>query len=245
MELSLWIPAAIAVVLVGMSKGGVAGTTMIGVPLMSSSFPPLQAAAILLPLLIVMDVFAIWRYRQHCHLATLGFILPGALIGIVVGSFTFHYLPEDWVRFGIGAMAMFFGCYYLRGWGEGLHFGGSKPWGYFWGGLSGFTSFGLHAGGPPIKIYLLQQSFNRFLLAGTSAVYFGVVNWVKVIPYASLGYFEGETLSLALWLLPLAPVGVYLGAFIVKHVSDKLVYRLSYFSMIAIGAKLMYQVVFP
>lgn len=245
MDFSLWLPAAIAVILVGMSKGGVAGTTMIGVPLLSSSFPPLQAAAILLPLLIAMDIFAIGRYRQHYHLATLTIILPGALFGIVLGSLTFHYLPEAWVRFGIGAMAVFFGIYYLRGWGEGLHFGGSKPWGFFWGGLSGFTSFGLHAGGPPIKIYLLQQSFNRFLLAGTSAVYFGVVNWVKVIPYVSLGYFEGNTLTLALWLLPLAPVGVYLGAFIVKHVSDTVVYRLSYFSMIAVGAKLMYQVLFP
>lgn len=239
MPFELWLPAAIAVLFVGMSKGGVHGFSTIAVPVMSINFPPLQAAAILLPVLIAMDVFAVYRYRRDFDKNILKIIIPGALMGIFIGTLLFRYLPDDAIRFGVGAMSFFFGLYYWRGGGSKLNFSGSYSWGLFWSGLSGFTSFGIHAGGPPVKIYLLQQNFNRFVLSGTSAVYFAIVNLIKVGPYATLGYFSAENMAMTLWLLPLAPFGVFAGAYIVKRVSDAVIYKIAYIALMLIGVRLM------
>ena len=109
---------------------------------------------------------------------------------------------------------------------------------------SGFTSTIAHAGSPPLAIYLYPRRLERQVMAATSVVFFGIVNYAKLIPYFLLGNLSVANLSTALVLLPLAPAGVYLGIWLQKHVSDALFYRLLYALLLATGLKLTWDGVF-
>ncbi|KJS09741.1 MAG: membrane protein [Gammaproteobacteria bacterium BRH_c0] len=230
-----------AVLLFGMSKGGLGGgPAMLSVPLMALAISPLKAAAILLPILVVMDAFAVWRFRHHWSRANIRITLPGAIAGIVIGAFTFRYLPEDAVKILIGLIALVFSLdYWLRRTIPPAT-GVNPVKGSFWGLLAGFTSFGIHAGGPPISVYLLPQQMEKRELMGTFAVFFAVVNMVKLVPYAWLGELSTDNLATSLVLIPLAPVGVFLGYAILTRVSQTLIYRISYFFLVVVGIRLLW-----
>ncbi len=230
-----------AVLIFGLAKGGFGGgIAVVSVPLMTLAIPPVQAAAILLPILIVMDVVAMWSFRGQWSKPNLRFSLPGALLGVAIGAFTFRYLSEDAIRMLIGVIAVAF-C--LNYWLKPSLDKKTEPsllHGSLWGTVAGFTSFGIHAGGPPLSIYLLPQKMDKTLLMGTFAIFFAVVNFVKLVPYTWLGQFDHTNLLTALVLTPLAPVGVRLGYFLLHKISEQLVYRLCYFFLFVVGIKLLY-----
>ena len=231
-----------AVLIFAMVKGGFGGgIAIISVPLMSLAVPPVQAAAILLPLLIVMDGVAIWSFRGQWSKENLERTLPGAIVGIIAGTFTFHYLSEAAIRLLIGFICVAF-ClnYWLRPGLKAKAEAGIVA-GSFWGAIAGFTSFGIHAGGPPMSIYLLPQRLDKIVLMGTFALFFAIVNVVKLIPYTWLGQFDGTNLLTSAVLIPLAPIGVRLGYFLLHKVSEKLVYGICYFFLMVIGLKLLYE----
>jgi len=111
-----------------------------------------------------------------------------------------------------------------------------------WGALSGFTSFSIHAGGPPLQAYLLPQRMPRTTFQATSVVFFFVVNWSKVIPYAYLGQWSANNLFTSLVLLPLAPVGIWLGRRLHHRVNDEVFFRVVHASLFVIGVKLLFDV---
>lgn len=230
-----------AVLIFGMAKGGFGGgISIISVPLMTLTVSPVQAAGILLPLLVAMDFVALWSFRGKWSATNLKMILPGAVAGIVVGAFFFRYLSEDAIRILIGLIAVAF-C--LDYWFKKENRKTRPPGfirGSFWGGVSGFTSFGIHAGGAPISVFLLPQQMDKKLLMGTFAVFFTVVNLVKLIPYAWLGQFDSTNLMTSLVLLPAAPIGVRLGYYLLHKVNEVIVYRLCYFFLFVVGIKLLW-----
>lgn len=230
-----------AVLLYGMAKGGLGGAvSVVAVPLMTLAVPPVQAAAVLLPLLVAMDMVALWSFRGTWSKANIRIVLPGAIGGIVIGALAFHRLSDDAIRLLIGLIAIAF-C--LNHW---LRPGSTEtkppgvPAGVFWGAVSGFTSFGIHQGGPPISVYLLPQRMDKQTLMGTFAVFFTVVNLVKLIPYTWLGQFSTGNLLTSLVLLPLAPVGVRLGYCALQRISQALVYRICYGFLMVVGLKLFW-----
>lgn len=230
-----------AVLIFGMAKGGFGGgIAIISVPLMTLAVSPVQAAAILLPLLIAMDFVALWSFRGQWSKTNLKMTLPGAVAGIIIGAFTFRYLSEDAIRILIGLIAVAF-C--LDYWFKKENSSIRSPdivRGSIWGGISGFTSFGIHAGGAPISVFLLPQQMEKKLLMGTFAVFFTVVNLVKVIPYAWLGQLDHTNLLTSLVLLPVAPVGVRLGFYLLHKINETTVYRLCYFFLFVVGIKLLW-----
>ena len=230
-----------AVLIFGMAKGGFGGgIAVISVPLMSLAVSPTQAAAILLPPLIAMDMVAMWSFRGSWSSQNLKCALPGAIAGIVLGAFTFQYFSEDAVRILIGLIAVVFCLNYWFGKTTEEQRSPDYVRGSLWGTVSGFTSFGIHSGGPPISIFLLPQKMDKTLLMGTFAVFFTVVNLVKLIPYTSLGLIDASNLATSLVLLPLAPVGVRLGYFLLHRIDEQTVYRLCYFFLMVVGLKLLW-----
>lgn len=230
-----------AILIFGLAKGGFGGgIAVVSVPLMTLAISPVQAAGILLPILIIMDVVALWSFRGQWSKLNLRLTLPGAVVGIIIGAFTFRYLSEDAIRIMIGVIAVAF-C--LNYWLKPTLDKKAEPsilHGSLWGTVAGFTSFGIHAGGPPLSIYLLPQKMEKTLLMGTFAVFFAAVNAVKIIPYAWLGQFDKTNLLTAAVLAPLAPIGVRLGYFLLHKISEQLVYRLCYFFLFVVGIKLLY-----
>ncbi|WP_320837331.1 sulfite exporter TauE/SafE family protein [Zhongshania sp.] len=229
-----------AILIFGMAKGGFGGgIAVVSVPLMSLAISPVQAAAILLPILLLMDAVALWSFRGQWSKPNLKIILPGAIIGIVIGSIGFRYLSEDMIRILIGFIAVAFCLNYWFKSQSAVERGPSKIRGGFWGAVAGFTSFGIHAGGPPINIYLLPQRLEKSLLMGTMAIFFAVVNVVKLIPYSLQGSFDRTNLLTAAILMPLAPVGVRLGFYLLHKVSETTIYRICYFFLFVVGVKLL------
>ncbi|MEH6651382.1 MAG: sulfite exporter TauE/SafE family protein [Motiliproteus sp.] len=236
-----------AILIVGISKGGLGGGLgLIAVPLMSMSISPFQAAAILLPILCVMDLVSIWGFRGRYDLRNLKILLPAAVLGIGLGALSFQYLSEAHIKLIIGTIALVFT---LNFWLNKLRRRSPKKTeadplkGSLWGTLAGFTSFSVHAGGPPMNIYLLPQQLDKTLFAGTTVIFFGVVNYVKLVPYSLMGMLDGSSLSTSLVLMIFAPVGVYSGMWMHKHINDIGFYLLCYGLLLLTSLKILTEAV--
>jgi len=234
-----------AILIVGISKGGVAGGLgSVSVPMMAMVISPIQAAAIMLPILCLMDLFGLYAYRGVWDRRNLMLMLPGALVGIGLGTLTFRYLSDDGVRLIVGVVALGFviwnwlGPKLMRRAAD--HRTEPGPAGLFWAGISGFTSFVAHAGGPPVHVYLLPQRMDKTLYVGTLVVFFTAVNYTKLVPYGFLGQLSANNLGTALILSPLAPLGIWMGVRFHRMLSESLFYTLCYVFLSLTGIKLIW-----
>lgn len=245
--LTFYAAAIPAVFLVGLSKGGIGGAlALMGVPLMSMAVDPVKAAAIFLPILILMDIVALWSWRNFNDRKTLLMILPGGVIGIALGWATSAYVSDDALRLVIATATILFTVRYF--WQVyGPH--GRQPAqplphrpvaATFWGSLSGYASFVAHAGGPPFQIYVLPMKLDPKSYTGASVRFFAIVNAVKVIPYFYLGALDRENMVLSVTLLPVALVATALGAAIVRHLKAEAFYPMAYGLAFCAGLKLLW-----
>jgi hypothetical protein len=232
-----------AVLILGISKGGFGGGLgSLAVPLVALVVSPIQAAAVLLPILCVMDLQGAWVYRGRWDAANLRILIPAALIGIGIGAFTFRYLDAAVVRLMVGALAVGFT---VNHWLQALRSvplarGANRLRGSFWGAVAGFTSFIAHASGPPMSAYLLPQRMDKTRFLATTVIFVLFMNYVKLVPYAWIGQFSTENLCTSLVLLPLAPLGMWLGIRLHRIVPEWLFYRVCYSLLFLVGLKLLY-----
>ena len=244
MGIEFFLIAGPAVLLAGISKGGFGGGLgILAVPLMALVISPTQAAAVMLPILCTMDLFGMWAYRRRWDRANMLILIPASVVGIAFGAATFRYFDAMSIRLLIGAIAVAFTVHFVvreRIRDAAKQFS-HNPWiGRVCGALAGFTSFVAHAGSPPVNIYLMPQKLDRTVYQATTVIFFTVVNYVKLIPYAWLGQLSGENLSTSLILLPLVPVGMGLGIWLHSRVNDVFFYRFCYLFLFMTGCKLIY-----
>lgn len=241
-----WFYAAAipAVILVGLSKGGFGGAVgFVGVPLMALVISPVQAAAILLPILILMDVVSLWTWRGVYDRSILWQMLPGSILGIGIGWLLASVVTADMVRFIVGAIAITFVARWLYTslrHGSGHKSEPSKPAAAFWGSIAGFTSFVAHVGGPPFQVYTLPLRLDPKVLTGTSVIFFAVTNAIKLIPYFALGQFDAANLTASLVLIPIAPLATLAGAWLVRRMRPEIFYPFTYATVALVAAKLLY-----
>lgn len=238
-----WIFAAIAVTCFGFAKGGFGGIGMAGTPIFALVVPPLEAAAIMLPILVMQDAIALWVFRKEWDAWNLKVLLPGAIAGIGLAWSLAAVVSDAWVKLIVGLIAFVF---VMNQW-----FGLAKKAaeatrpsvlsGIFWGIASGFTSTLAHAGSPPANIHILPQRLPKMVLIGTFTIYFAIVNAVKVVPFFFLGEFTARTLLIALTLVPLAVATNLAGIWLVKRVPEALFYKIVYVLMFLVSLALMWQ----
>lgn len=243
MDIWFFVFAVPAVLLLGLSKGGFVGVGALALPLMALAAPPVAAAAILLPILIVQDVVGIWAYRRTWDRTVLAVMLPGAALGILLGYLLAARISSDGVLVAVGLLSVLFAAHRL--WsarGGRLVAGGRSPaWvGALCGVAAGFTSQIAHAGGPPFQVWALSRRLDRDVFVGTTAIFFGVVNWLKVPAYLALGQFTRANLLATATLLPVAIVSTFLGVALVRRVAAERFYTLIYLLMLAVGLKLLW-----
>jgi len=235
--------AVVAILLIGVSKGGLGGGLMLlGLALMTLRMEPLKAAAILLPILVVMDITGLIAYRRTFDRRTLTILLPFAVLGIVAGWAVAAYMSGAAIRLLIGVVALLFALdYWRKNHADRERARAHEPVkGAFCGAAAGFTSFLAHAGAPPFQLYTYPLRLEPRLLAGTSVWFFTTVNAIKLMPYAALGQFDGSNLGLSLILAPLAPLGVLLGVWLVRRIPKGPFYTFSYAMVFLVGLKLIY-----
>lgn len=232
-----------AVLLFGISKSGFGGAFgAIAVPIMALVISPVQAAAILLPILCLMDLLGLWAYRGKWVRSELRVLLPAALLGIGIGTALFESMNADIIRLIIGMIALLFALHY---WQQSAVAAGAKARrlpaaaGVISAGVAGFTSFVAHAGGPPLSMYLLRRSLDKTEFVATTVVFFAVVNYAKLLPYAWLGQLSTDNLAASLLLAPLAPLGIAIGMWLHKRISERLFFRAACVFLFAVALKLI------
>lgn len=239
-----YIVASLAVILVGVAKGGFAGLGAAAMPILVLVMDPAPAAAMLLPILIAQDVVSVWAFRREYDLATLKLMVPGGLVGVFLGWLFATAVPVDAVRGLVGLISVVFGAYRLAlGWGFQLRFQRDLPqWlGSFWGGVAGFTSQVAHAGGPPFQVWALSRNFPPAIFIGTSAIFFAILNWMKVPAYVALGQFTAANMKLTLVFMPLAIASTFAGVWLVRRLSPARFNSVIALLMIGVGAELLRQ----
>lgn len=203
-----WLLAIIGVLLTGISKSGFAGGAgVIAVPLLSLLLPVPVAAALMLPLLLVMDAKSMHYYWRSVRWQELKVIAPAALLGIITGGLLLGKLPSNLLQLLLGIFCIVFAL-----WKNLIPLLSRLPYaGLIWGAVSGLTSTLLHSGGPPINIYLATRQLPKRNWLATAAVFFAMMNVIKIIPYGLANQWQLELLIIDLLLLPVSLVGVWLG----------------------------------
>ena len=241
---AFYATAIIAVMIVGIAKGGLgSGVGIVGVPLMALTIAPARAAAIMLPILLTMDLFAMRAWWGRWDRENLRTMIPGGVLGTLIGWATFRMLSADALRLLVGALAFGLSLAWFLRRTEPARKPPSLARGTFWSTLAGFTSFSIHAGGPPTQVYLLSQQLDKGRFQGTTVAFFFTLNWLKAPMFAWLGQLDFDNLATSLVLLPLAPLGIWIGRTLHDRVDERLFYRIIYASLLLIGAKLIYDAV--
>jgi uncharacterized membrane protein YfcA len=237
-----WAVSVPAVLLAGLGKASANGVGMLAVPLMALAVSPAVAAAVMLPILMAMDLLGLWAWRGRADAATLRTLLPGAMLGIAIGSLVFFALDVRWVKAILGAEAVAFALHRIVA-RHSIAAAPARPpsrWvGGFWGAVSGFTSTLAHAGSPPLMQYLLPLKLDKERLVATTVIFFTVVNVAKLPPYAALGLLDGSGLVASLALAPFVPIGYWGGLRLVRRLPERVFHRLLVASLLLIGIKLL------
>lgn len=225
----------------GISKGGLGGAAgSASTPLMALAVPPAQAAAILLPILCVMDLAGIRAYlgKWDRRLIT-RVMLPAGLLGCVIGTLTFRALRDDWIRLLLGAIALGFLAWSVVPKRASLR-KPSDAEGWVWCTLSGFTSFVAAVGSPPLLVWILPHRLEKAVFVATLLVFFAALNWFKIPAYWWLGLLDLRNLWTSALLVPVGVAGTYLGVWLQTRIDVRVFYRIIYALLLVTGAKLLY-----
>lgn len=242
---TFWVCAVAAVLLMGVTKASFGGGIgILATPLLALTVSVADAVALLFPLLLTCDFFAVRHYRRTFDKGNVTRLLPGSVIGVIAGAFFFGYFSqhERVLEIGLGFLALFFVSFQLarRAILGALQKGGAGTvQGVLMGAASGFTSTIAHAGGPPVVVYLLPQQLPRQIFVGTTVIFFAFLNLLKLLPYCILGLFHVEILKTTLVLSPLAYVGVKVGVFLNEHFTDVWFNRVAYGILTLTAAQLI------
>jgi uncharacterized membrane protein YfcA len=242
-DLQFFLYAIPAVVLIGLAKGGFSGLGALGTPLMALGMnDPVRGAAILLPILIAQDVVGVSAFRRSWDRSVLVVMVPGAVVGILLGYLLAAKVSANAVMAILGIVTILFGGFRLwveRG-GRIAAASNAPDWvGSLFGVATGFTSQIAHAGGPPFQMWVMPKKLPRDTFVGTAAIFFAIINWIKVPAYVALGQFTRTNLLATLLLLPVAVLASAAGVRLVRRVPVERFYTIIYVLMIVAGSKLV------
>ncbi len=216
-ETILLIIIALVAFMIGMSKGGLGGAAgALATPLMALVMPADKVIGLILPILMLADIFAVALHWGNWNGKLILLLLPGAIVGVTIGTYFIISAPTETLRTFLGVIVLIFALYMIF---EkrilGLFSYKSRNWhGLVAGAVTGFSSALAHTGGPPVSIYLLMQNVKPGVFIATSALFFFILNWIKVPYYYRAQLFDMELLGRIVWLLWLVPLGVWVGRWI-------------------------------
>lgn len=218
LPLNFWVLATVGVIITGISKSGFAGGAgVLAIPLMAAVIPVTQALVIMLPLLLIMDALAIRYYWRHADFRLLRHLLPAALLGVIAGGLILGTVSDTLLELSLASISILFAC-----WQKIApllsNFRGSA---WVWGSVSGLSSTLIHAGGPPLNLYLMSRKLDKLTWLASASVFFGCMNLVKIIPYSLSHGFRLADLLIAACLIPVAFFGIYIGKQLQHRINEE------------------------
>jgi uncharacterized membrane protein YfcA len=220
-----WTLCIIAGLGVGVAKSGFAGVSLIHVLVMAHIFGDLDSTGVVLPMLCVGDVFAVIAFKRHAVWRHVGRTLPVACIGVVIGMWLMGIVPKGAYKPFIGWTVLVLVLVQLwRMWKPAMfeHVPHSLPFAATMGLLAGITTMMANAAGPVMGLYFLSVGLPKYQFAGTSAWFFLLINFYKIPFSIHLGLIHSDTLLFNLALAPTILAGLFMGRWLLAHVSQKL-----------------------
>jgi uncharacterized membrane protein YfcA len=220
-NLLLYIAIGAAALLVGLSKGGLGGTVGVLVtPLLALALPADAALGVSLPLLLIGDGFAVWMYWRCWDGPLIWRLMPSVIAGVVIGSLLLPILSPAAIRIAISVLALVYCVYKLfeRTLRRDLAQSDPKPWHTpIFGACTGVASTVANAGGPIISVYFLMQHISPVGFMGTSALFYLLINSMKIPGFLLAGLLRPQVFVEILWALPLIPLGVWAGRLLITR----------------------------
>lgn len=232
----------LATLLIGLSKGGLGGPIppMITTPLLSQFMPVSNAVSLALPLLMIGDIFALWFYWKKWDLRYFKLTLPSAALGILLGMVLLTTLPNNLMRPVLGILTLIVIAYKLLSDRlKSVEYQPQKWHAYLAGGGSGLMSALANAGAPPWTAYMLLQKVSPQVFVATTTLFFASVNLIKLPFTIATGLLKFDVLLSILWVVPLIPLGVWLGRRFVYRVNQVLFERIMIVLLIAVSLYLI------
>ncbi|MGB1581258.1 MAG: sulfite exporter TauE/SafE family protein [Nevskiales bacterium] len=213
-----WALAIVGVFLTGVSKSGFAGGAgVVAVPLLALVAPPALAIIVMLPLLLLMDAQIIAQQRRNLSLSELKIVIPAALIGVGLGTFVLNGLADAPLQLLLGILSLAFAVVHWLKPSMQSHTG----LGWVMGSIAGVTSTLIHAGGPPLNMYLATRHLSRAVWISTAAMFFASINFAKVFAYAAIDLWQMDLLIISLYLIPASVLGIVAGHKIQAVISEQ------------------------
>jgi hypothetical protein len=225
LNLSMWAIAIVSAIMIGMAKTGVNGIGTLVVPLMAYSFGGMPSAGLVLPMLVMADVFGVAYYHRSAHWKTVIKVLPWAVVGILAGLIIGKSISAEQFKQLIGILVIV--SLAIMIWLEVKKSKSKDPvphkawFSIPFGIMGGFSTMIGNAAGPIMSVYLLSMNFHKNAFIGTAAWYFFIVNVLKM-PLQIWGWHNitAKTLEFNLILLPAIALGAFAGIWIVKMIPD-------------------------
>jgi uncharacterized membrane protein YfcA len=211
--------------LISLSKGGLGGMAgTLSTPLMALVMPVNKVLGLLLPIMLLADVFSIAFHWRRWNGRLVWLLIPGAVIGVTIGTYFIANVSTHVLKIGLAIIALLFVTYKIL---EKRILGSVKyqerNWhGWLAGTTAGFTSAMAHSGVPPISIYLMLQDVSPRVFIATSVLFYAILNWIKVPFYYFTGMFDFQQLWQIAWVFPIVPFGVWIGRWLVTKVSKNI-----------------------
>ncbi len=233
-----WIWMIAAAFLTGFSKTGISGLMMLVIPIVAGVFGGKDSTGIMLPMLLIGDVFAIWYYNRHAEWGNIRRLLPWTLGGLLLGTAVGNLINDRQFKALIAASVLIclIALIYTEIKGESLKIP-EKAWLYALSGiLCGFTSMIGNAAGPIFSIYLLAKGFKKNDFMGTTAWFFLIINLTK-LPLQIFWWHNItlKTVAAAGAMIPAITAGALLGAVLIRKLKEDH-FRIAIVTMTAIAA---------
>ncbi len=242
MTLEMGLMLVLVLLLSGISKAAFAGGLgLLAMPLMLLVFDAHTALGLMLPVLIMLDAFTLRRYWRRWSWDLLRQLLPAALLGVAVSALLLGLLSANQLMWVIGIGSVLFALKYFSGWQSSGGLMASQGMGWLLGFVSGVSSTLLHAGGPPLAMHLLARKLPSGQYIATSALFFAVLNLVKLPVFIWQQQLTAELFWMALPFLPLCYVAIQLGYWLKQHLQDHYFLPIVHLLLLAAGLKLLWQ----
>jgi uncharacterized membrane protein YfcA len=239
-----WLLAALGAFMVGVSKSGITGLSILSVALFTHIFPSSkQASGIVLPLLIFGDFVAVFSYRRHTQWRYIWRLFPFTAAGVVIGYFTLGSVSDRHARVMIGAIIVSLAALsYWRRYGSAQSdvAASHRSWVFAAsvGVVAGFITLVANAAGPLMAIYFVSMRLPKLEYVGTAAVFFLCLNLFKVPFMVGLGLITVHSFGFNMLLAPAVVLGAFVGRWLVTHINQALFEQLV-LALSAIGGFLL------
>ncbi len=200
------------------------GASVIAVTLGANVYPIEKLVPVIVLLNIIVSSYIGFRHHRHADKELLlKRILPNMSVGLAIGIVSFPYVRGEWLKWLLGAFVVLFALrqLYLLGTSEP----GGPPMSLLRASLfqvlAGITHAYFSTGGPPLVYSLGRMELPKQTFRATLSLVWWVFSVVLIVVFALTGRLDQQVLVLYAALIPMMPLGIWIGEYLHGRVNER------------------------